>query len=171
MQIFYASVIELQISKGIVYFLSFKGNELDRKYPPIELSIWSNDNERVTHKDVPEGQCWEIQEGEPQIVNVQGRLKQSLVFWQETLQAPSMVLEWIQIGYKLPLQYLPDPYSQSNHTSALSHHSFVTEAISQLLTNRCVRKVDEKPYFVARYQLCRTPKVKSEAPEPILNPS
>ena len=100
----------------------------------------------VTHGDIPEGQCWEIQEGELQIADVQGRLKQSLVFWQETLQAPSMVLEWIQIGYKLPLQYLPDPYSQSNHTSALSHHSFVTEAVSQLLINRCVRKVDEKPY-------------------------
>ena len=112
--------------------------------------IWEfalpSDNETVTHGDIPEGQCWEIQEGELQIVDVQGRLKQSLVFWQETLQAPSMVLEWIQIGYKLPLQYLPDPYSQSNHTSALSHHSFVTEAVSQLLMNRCVRKVDEKPY-------------------------
>ncbi len=36
--------------------------------------IWEfslpSDNETVTHGDIPEGQCWEIQEGKLQIVNV-----------------------------------------------------------------------------------------------------
>ena len=104
------------------------------------------DSERVTNGELPE-QCWEIQQDELQIVDVQGRLKQSFKFWSETLQASSAILEWIQVGYKLPLQYLPEPHSQSNHTSALSHESFVTEAVSQLVANRCVKKVIEKPYI------------------------
>ena len=94
-------------------------------------------------------QCWEVQEEEsgPQIVDVQGRLRQNLNFWQHTLQAPNNVLEWIQIGYKLPVQYLPDPFSQSNHKSTLMHKSFVNEAITELLANRCVKWVIEKPYI------------------------
>ena len=76
---------------------------------------------------------------------MQGRLKQNLNFWQHTLQAPNNVLEWIQIGYKLPLQYLPDPISQSNHKLALMHKSFVNEAVAKLLANRCVEQVIEKP--------------------------
>ena len=86
-------------------------------------------------------QCWEAQ-GENRVlkyvVDVQGRLRQNLNFWQHTLQAPNNVLECIQIGYKLPLQYLPDPFSQSNHKSSLVHKSFVTEAVAELLANRCV---------------------------------
>ena len=94
-------------------------------------------------------QCWEAQEEKPgsQILDVQGRLRQNLNFWQHTLQAPNNVLEWIQIGYKLPLQYLPDPFSQSNHKSSLVHKSFVTEAVTELLANRCVNRVTEKPYI------------------------
>jgi len=105
------------------------------------------DNERVTNGGLPESQCWEIQQDEAQKVDVQGRLKQNLKFWREILQASSTVLEWIQVGYKLSLQYLPEPHSQSNHTSALSHDSFVTDAVAQLLANRCVKKVSEKPYI------------------------
>ena len=81
------------------------------------------------------------------MVDVQGRLRQNLIFWQQTLEAPNSVLEWIQIGYKLPLRYPPDRFSQSNHKSTLTHKSFVSEAVTELLANRCVKQVAEKPYI------------------------
>ena len=56
------------------------------------------------------------------------------------------MLEWIRDGYKLPLLYAPAPYEHSNHSSALDHHNFVTENIKELLANRCVREVKEKPF-------------------------
>ena len=94
-------------------------------------------------------QCWEAQEEklDSQIVDVQGRLRQNLIFWQQTLEALNSVLEWIQIGYKLPLKYLPDRFSQSNHKSTLTHKSFVSQAVTELLANRCVKQVAEKPYI------------------------
>ena len=45
------------------------------------------------------------------------------------------------------MQYLPDPFSQSNHKSTLVHKSFVNEAVAELLANRCVKRVIEKPYI------------------------
>ena len=45
------------------------------------------------------------------------------------------------------LQYLPDPFSQSNHISSLVHKSFVTEAVTELLANQCINRVTEKPYI------------------------
>ena len=101
--------------------------------------------------DVPidgEGRCWEAQEGTPsnQILDVQGRLKSNIAFWRETLGAPACVLDWIESGYKLPLRYLPDAFSMGNHNSALTHHKFVSNSITELLANRCIVKVTQKPY-------------------------
>jgi len=78
---------------------------------------------------------------------VQGRLKRQLSFWVETLQAPAPVIDWIQNGYRLPLQFLPTPFEQPNHKSALEHHKFVTESIQELVSNRCVQEVSEKPFI------------------------
>ena len=83
----------------------------------------------------------------PQMVDVQGRLGQNLNFLQHILQASNNVLEWIQIGYKLPVQYLPDPFSQSIHKSTLVRKSFVNEAVAELLANQCVKRVIKKPYI------------------------
>ena len=60
---------------------------------------------------------WEVEvsDTEPQVADVQGRLKQNLPFWREVLQAPPWVIDCIENGYCLPLKYLPPPYSQSNH--------------------------------------------------------
>ena len=111
---------------------------------PLELDTGPEGNGELLG-----AQCWEAQEekSDSQIVDVQGRLRQNLNFWQQTLEAPNPVLEWIQIGYKLPLKYLPDPFTQSNHKSTLVHKSFVTEAVTELLANRCVKRVTEKPYI------------------------
>ena len=105
-----------------------------------------------TDNDVPiggEGKCWEAQEGTPgnQILDVQGRLKSNINFWRETLGAPAYVLDWIESGYKLPLRHLPEAYSMGNHNSAITHHRFVSNSITELLANRCIVKVTRKPHI------------------------
>ena len=39
-----------------------------------------------------------------QIVDVQGRLKRNVEFWSKVLHGPAPVMDWIENGYKLPLQ-------------------------------------------------------------------
>ena len=96
-----------------------------------------------------ENKYWEIQEEGPgsQIEDVQGRISKNLSFWREVLHAPDYVLDWIQYGYKLPLLYLPESFSKGNHSSTRNHETFVSGAITQLLANRCIRKVDQKPHI------------------------
>ena len=62
------------------------------------------------------------------------------------LHAPPPVLDFIQHGYSLPLKFLPPPYSQGNHKSSISHRVFVNDAVLNLLNNRCVVQVSEKPH-------------------------
>ena len=92
---------------------------------------------------------WEWEEPGPlvdhQIVDVQERLKQHLPFWTEVLKASPTVVDWIQCGYRLPLQFTPIPYEQNNHKSTKEHFEFVTDSVKELLTNRCVHEVKEKP--------------------------
>ena len=46
---------------------------------------------------------WEVEAPETlvQITDVQGRLKQKLSFWRETLQAPPWLIDYIEKGYRL----------------------------------------------------------------------
>ena len=46
----------------------------------------------------------------------------------------------------LPLKFLPPPYSQGNHKSAISQRVFVDDAVLNLLNNCCVVQVSEKPH-------------------------
>ena len=78
---------------------------------------------------------------------VQGRLKQSLAFWKDFLQAPPPILECIENGYHLPLKFLPPSHSQTNHKSAELHHEFVDEAIQSPVLNRRVIKKDQNPFL------------------------
>ena len=71
-----------------------------------------------------------------QVSDVQGRLKQNINFWCEVLQ----VIDCIHNGYRLPLKFVPPPYSQQNHKSVELHSKFVNEAVQKLITNRCVMK-------------------------------
>jgi len=89
---------------------------------------------------------WEVeQDTTQQVLDVQGRLKQCFPFWREVLQAPPPVLEWVENGYRLSLKQDPPPYCRQNHNSTEVHKVFVDEAVHDLLDNRCVRRVDEKP--------------------------
>ena len=68
-----------------------------------EVNIQEANNAEFLQLDIdPDGngellgvQCWESQEekSDSQIVDVQGRLRQNLNFWQQTLEAPNTVLE------------------------------------------------------------------------------
>ena len=99
--------------------------------------------------DLEFSRSWEAEEQGvtiQQIVDVQGRLKECIGFWTEVLQAPATVLGWIQNGYKLPLMYAPAPFEQRNHASAFNHQKFVTDSVKELLANRCIKEVKEKPF-------------------------
>ena len=78
-------------------------------------------------------------------MDVQGRLRDRLSFWENVLKATSPVIECIRDGYKLPLLSIPAPFSGSNQKSALDSAEFVTSAIKELLVNRCICKVTNKP--------------------------
>ena len=56
------------------------------------------------------------------------------------------MLDCIEHGYRLPLKFLPPPYSQNNHKLAILHQSFVDDAVLSLINNRCVVQVSEKPH-------------------------
>ena len=80
-----------------------------------------------------------------QITDVQGRLKKNITFWREVLQAPPPVLECIELGYRLPLKFIPPAHCQQNHKSTELHSVFVDEAVQSLIVNRCVMKVHHQP--------------------------
>ena len=62
------------------------------------------------------------------------------------LRGPTQyIIDCIKEGYKLPLLSLPEPFKRHNHKSALQDKEFVTQAISDLIHNRCVAKVEDAP--------------------------
>ena len=80
-----------------------------------------------------------------QITDVQGRLKQRIEFWHEVLQAPPSIIDCIENGYRLPLKFIPPPYSQQNHKSVELFSEFVDDALQNLMSNRCIMRVEAKP--------------------------
>ena len=40
---------------------------------------------------------------------------------------------------------MPTPFEQCNHKSTLDHLDFVSESVLELVNNRCVREVQERP--------------------------
>ena len=64
--------------------------------------------------------CWEFEQDTTQISDVQGRLCTCLSFWEQVLEAPPPVLEYIKLGFKLPL---------------LSIYIILPEAQPQICTN------------------------------------
>ena len=90
---------------------------------------------------------WEIEEGQTQVTDVQGRLGKSLKFWEDTLDPAPWIISCVKEGYKLPLHSIPDHYHKPNQQSALRHQQFVQQAIQELEQNRCVVKVQEVPHI------------------------
>ena len=90
---------------------------------------------------------WDYEEAGHQITDVQGRLLTSINFWEQELQAPSPIIDWIKHGYKLPLLSLPEPFEKANHKSALENTDFVSSTLTDLENNRCILEVDSIPHI------------------------
>jgi len=90
---------------------------------------------------------WDYEEAGHQITDVQGRLLTSVNFWEQELQAPSPIIDWIKHGYKLPLLSLPETFEKANHKSALENTDFVSSALTDLENNRCILEVDNVPHI------------------------
>ena len=68
-----------------------------------------------------------------QVIDVQGKLRAHLSFWENILQPAPWIISCIKDGYKLPLHSTPQPYIQPNQASASANREFVTQTISDLV--------------------------------------
>ena len=79
-------------------------------------------------------------------VDVRGRLKANVGFWQHTLRPLPWIIDCITDGYKLPLKTVPGPFIRKNQNSVLKNVDFAAEAIKELDANWCVERVDKQPH-------------------------
>ena len=93
------------------------------------------------------GRVWEVDQGEDQIVDVQGRLCKRIAFWEHELKTTHPLFEFIQEGYKLPLLRVRSVFYKDNAKSATGNSEFVTDAIIELCKNRCIQKVESRPHI------------------------
>ena len=61
------------------------------------------------------------------------------------ISAPGFILSVIRIGYKISFIDLLPPKVTPNNSSALKEREFVSEAIFDLLKNKCVEVLDRPP--------------------------
>ena len=93
------------------------------------------------------GRVWEGDQGEDQIVDLQGRLCKNIAFWEHELKATHALLECIREGYKLPLLRMPRVFYKDNAKLATENSEFVTDAIIELCKNHCIQKVESRPHI------------------------
>lgn len=79
---------------------------------------------------------------------VKGRLKSRIKFWRDNLNAPQFVVSMIETGYRLPFLQFPPSCYLKNNLSALKHHEFVAQAITELLSNNCIIEHTTPPLCV-----------------------
>ena len=110
---------------------------------PSELCEYGDSRGELEHEL---NRVWEVSE-ESQVVDVQGRLRKYISFWEHDLNATLPVLEWIRLGYKLPSLKLPGAFHKGNAQSALDNYDFVLDAIAELCKNRCIQEVKSRPHI------------------------
>ena len=71
-----------------------------------------------------------------------------LILLDLTLLSPLFVQNVVTYGYALPLKAFPVSAFLNNNCSALTHSSFVEEAIHDLLIKRCIEEHDFPPHLV-----------------------
>ena len=102
----------------------------------------------IEGSDCPQAKVFrELEQEEPQISDVQGRLRKTLSFWEEILCPAPWIVSCISEGYKLPLRAVLNKYSRPNQQSALDNRDFVSESIRELESNRCIARVFECPHI------------------------
>ena len=78
--------------------------------------------------------------------SVKGRLRDSVEYWSQVLEAPKTVIDVIHQGYILPLMTKPDAFIANNHQSTQVNKEFVDGAIKELLAISCIRMVSYVPH-------------------------
>ena len=58
------------------------------------------------------------------------------------------MLDIIESGYKIPFIQTPTSYYANNNASARNHFDFVSEAVNELLGQRCIEEITEKPFII-----------------------
>ena len=81
------------------------------------------------------------------VCSVRGNLVKCYQEW-ERICASGFILSVIRNGYKIPFIDFPHPMVCRNNGSALKEKEFVSDAISDLLRNRCVEVLDYPPAIV-----------------------
>ena len=115
--------------------------------PSNEIISLDTSEEVLPHLEDTNCRSWEVEyDTSIQITKVKGRLKNNVAYWQDTLQAPAPVLDWIQYGYKLPLFSEPPRSVKHNQQLALASKQFVDQAVTELLNNGCVCRVSTIPH-------------------------
>ena len=58
------------------------------------------------------------------------------------------MLDIIEPAYKIPFIQTPTSYYANNNASARNHFEFVNEAVNELLGQRCIEQITEKPFII-----------------------
>ena len=80
-------------------------------------------------------------------VSVRGRLRKHIEYWQD-IQSPKFILGVIEFGYKIPFFDTPTAFRANNNRSTNTHKDFVNKAIQDLLDQRCITELQNKPNIV-----------------------
>ena len=94
----------------------------------------------------PETETSELVQG-AQVVNVKGRLRACVQFW-ESISAPPFVLSVIREGYKIPFLHTPPRAFFPSNKSSHEHNQFVASAIKELLRVGSVLECPTPPTVV-----------------------
>ena len=83
----------------------------------LDHAMEIQDEASLVEHDLP-STFWEVEQGDTQVADVQGRLKINIDFWENELDPAPWIIDCIREGYKLPLHNLPDKFIQPNQRSA-----------------------------------------------------
>ncbi len=88
----------------------------------------------------------EYLEGLNERVCVKGRLRERYDYWSNVLHAPEPILRVIREGYFLPLMHEPPQFYRANNRSVNDHEVCVTDSITELVSQQCVKRVASRPH-------------------------
>lgn len=89
----------------------------------------------------------EFVSGQADVCSVRGNLAKCYQEWVN-IDAPGFILSVIRDGYKIPFIVFPPPKVSPNNGSALKEREFVSEAICNLISNKCLEVLDHPPAIV-----------------------
>eukprot|EP00111_Clytia_hemisphaerica_P013786 TCONS_00040574-protein len=90
---------------------------------------------------------WEFEQS-AESISVAGKIQKFSEFWEKDLKASNFALNIVHEGYKIPFESEPPKFFAKNNASSLKNRTFVTDSITQLLKDDCIKKVDEPPHCV-----------------------